>query len=74
MLGIPLQIEQPVFADGFVNDAEKTVNIYASVADFSYGAKNYHGAKVRLHTINDSLKVDAQIRQGKWEITDRAST
>lgn len=66
MLGIPLKIEQPVFADGFMNDAEKTVNIYASVPDFSYDAKDYHGAKVRLHTINDSLKIDAQIRQGKW--------
>lgn len=39
MLGIPLKIEQPVFADGFMNDAEKTVNIYASVPDFSYDAK-----------------------------------
>ena len=39
MLGIPLKIEQPAFADGFMNDAEKTVNIYASVPDFSYDAK-----------------------------------
>ena len=33
---LTLKIEQPVFADGFMNDAEKTVNIYASVPDFSY--------------------------------------
>ena len=66
MLGIPLKINQPIFADGFMNDAEKTVNIYASVPDFNYSGSDYHGAKVRLHTIDDSLKVDAQIRQGKW--------
>ena len=65
-LGIPLKINQPIFADGFMNDAEKTVNIYASVPDFNYSGSDYHGAKVRLHTIDDSLKVDAQIRQGKW--------
>ena len=66
MLGIPLRINQPVFADGFINDAEKTVNIYASVPDFSYDGSDYHDAKVRLHTMDDSLKVDARIRQGKW--------
>ncbi len=65
MFGIPLQIERPIFADGFMNDSEKTVNIYASLPAFNYGDKYYNGGKVRLHTIDDSLKVDAQIRQGK---------
>ena len=64
MLGIPLEIQQPIFADGFMNDEEKTVNLYANIPEFSYGGNSYHNAKVRLHTLNDSLKVDAQIRQG----------
>ena len=44
----------------------QTETVWRQADKFSYGAKDYHGVKVRLHTINDSLKVDAQIRQGKW--------
>ena len=64
MLGVPLQIDQPIYADGFLNDAEKTVNIFASIPEFSYNGNSYNGGKVRLYTLDDSLKVDAKIRKG----------
>ncbi len=64
MLGIPLQIEQPIYADGFFNDHEKTVNIFASIPEFSYSGTSYNRGKLRLYTLNDSLKVDASIRKG----------
>lgn len=64
MLGIPLQIDQPIYADGFLNDRENTVNIFASIPEFNYSGNSYNGGKVRLYTLNDSLKVDARIRKG----------
>ena len=64
MLGVPLQINQPIYADGFLNDAEKTVNIFASIPEFSYDGSSYNGGKLRLYTLDDSLKVDARIRKG----------
>ncbi len=66
MMGIPLQIERPIYADGFLNDHEKTVNIFASIPEFSYNDNAYHSGKLRLYTSNDSLKMDASIRQGTW--------
>ncbi len=65
MLGIPLQIGQPIFADGFMNDHERTVNIFANIPEFDYNGSAYSGGKVRLHTVSDTLKVDAQIRKGQ---------
>ena len=64
LLGVKLDISRPIAADGFVNDAEKTVNLYASLPEFCYNGAHYHDMKVRLHTEGDSLMANAQIRKG----------
>lgn len=64
MLGIPLHIAQPIVADGFLNDNEHTVNLYANIPEFAYDGNAYHGGMVRVNTYNDTLLVDARIQKG----------
>ena len=64
MLGIPLQIAEPVYIDGNLSDNERSVNLYASLPAFAYNGNAYNGGKLQMHTTGDTLKVNAQIQKG----------
>ena len=64
MLGIPLQIAEPVYIDGNLSDNDRSVNLYASLPAFAYNGKAYNGGRLQMHTTGDTLKVDAQIQKG----------
>ena len=64
MLGIPLQIAEPVYIDGNLSDNERSVNLNASLPAFAYNGNAYNGGKLQMHTTSDTLKVNAQIQKG----------
>lgn len=64
MLGIPLSIAEPIQLSGMLSDVRHSVNLQASVPGFSYNGTSFHGGELYMHTLGDTLKVNAQISQG----------
>lgn len=64
MLGVPLDIQQPVVIDGNISDLDRSVNLTAQLPAFSYNGSNYSGGALQMNTEGDTLKVDARIKTG----------
>ena len=64
MLGVPLDIQQPVVIDGNISDLNRSVNLTAQLPAFSYNGSDYSGGALQMNTENDTLKVDARIKTG----------
>ena len=64
MLGIPLDINSPIYADGMISDKEKAANLYANIPGFVYNGKAFSNGLVNVHTQGDTLKLKASIQQG----------
>ena len=64
MLGVPLDIQQPVVIDGNISDLDRSVNLTAQLPAFSYNGSDYNGGALQMNTEGDTLKVDARIKTG----------
>ena len=64
MLGVPLDIQQPVVIDGNISDLDRSVNLTAQLPTFSYNGSDYSGGALQMNTEGDTLKVDARIKTG----------
>ncbi len=64
MLGIPLEINSPIYADGMISDKDKAANLYANIPGFEYNGKAFSSGLVNVHTQGDTLKLNASIQQG----------
>ena len=64
MLGVPLDIQQPVVIDGNISDLDRSVNLTAQLPAFSYNGSDYSGGSLQMNTEGDTLKVDARIKTG----------
>ena len=64
MLGVPLDIQQPVMIDGNISDLDRSVNLTAQLPAFSYNGSDYSGGALQMNTEGDTLKVDARIKTG----------
>ena len=64
MLGVPLNIQQPVVIDGNISDLDRSVNLTAQLPAFSYNGSDYSGGALQMNTVGDTLKVDARIKTG----------
>lgn len=64
MLGVPLNIQQPVVIDGNISDLDRSVNLTAQLPAFSYNGSDYSGGALQMNTEGDTLKVDARIKTG----------
>ena len=64
MLGVPLDIQQPVVIDGNISDLDRSVNLTAQLPAFSYNGSDYSGGAFQMNTEGDTLKVDARIKTG----------
>ena len=64
MLGVPLDIQQPVVIDGNISDLDRSVNLTAQLPAFSYNGRDYSGGALQMNTEGDTLKVDARIKTG----------
>lgn len=64
MLGVPLDIQQPVVIDGNISDLDRSVNLTAQLPAFSYNGCDYSGGALQMNTEGDTLKVDARIKTG----------
>ena len=64
MLGVPLDILQPVVIDGNISDLDRSVNLTAQLPAFSYNGSDYSGGALQMNTEGDTLKVDARIKTG----------
>lgn len=64
MLGVPLDIQQPVVIDGNISDLDRSVNLTAQLPAFSYNGSEYSGGALQMNTEGDTLKVDARIKTG----------
>ena len=64
MLGIPLDIAEPIQFNGELSDINRSVNLQASIPGFSYNGTAFHGGELNMHTLGDTLKVNARISQG----------
>lgn len=64
MLGVPLDIQQPVVIDGNISDLDRSVNLTAQLPAFSYNGSDYSGGALQMNTEGDALKVDARIKTG----------
>lgn len=64
MLGVPLDIKQPVVIDGNISDLDRSVNLTAQLPAFSYNGSDYSGGALQMNTEGDTLKVDARIKTG----------
>ena len=64
MLGVPLDIQQPVVIDGNISDLDRSVNLTAQLPAFSYNGSDYSGGSLQMNTEGDTLKVDAHIKTG----------
>lgn len=64
MLGVPLDIQQPVVIDGNISDLDRSVNLSAQLPAFSYNGSDYSGGALQMNTEGDTLKVDARIKTG----------
>ena len=64
MLGVPLDIQQPVVIDGNISDINRSVNLTAQLPAFSYNGSDYSGGSLQMNTEGDTLKVDARIKTG----------
>ena len=64
MLGVPLDIQQPVVIDGNISDLDRSVNLTAQLSAFSYNGSDYSGGALQMNTEGDTLKVDARIKAG----------
>ena len=64
MLGVPLDIQQPVVIDGNISDLDRSVNLTAHLPAFSYNGSDYSGGALQMNTEGDTLKVDARIKTG----------
>lgn len=64
MLGMPLDIQQPVVIDGNISDLDRSVNLTAQLPAFSYNGSDYSGGALQMNTEGDTLKVDARIKTG----------
>ncbi len=64
MLGVPLDIQQPVVIDGNISDLDRSVNLTAQLPAFSYNGSDYSGGALQMNTEDDTLKVDARIKTG----------
>ena len=64
MLGVPLNIQQPVVIDGNISDLDRSVNLTAQLPAFSYNGCDYSGGALQMNTEGDTLKVDARIKTG----------
>lgn len=64
MLGVPLDIQQPVVIDGNISDLDRSVNLTAQLPAFSYNGRDYSGGDLQMNTEGDTLKVDARIKTG----------
>lgn len=64
MLGVPLDILQPLVIDGNISDLDRSVNLTAQLPAFSYNGSDYSGGSLQMNTEDDTLKVDAHIKTG----------
>ena len=64
MLGVPLDIQQPVVINGNISDLDRSVNLTAQLPAFSYNGSDYSGGALQMNTEGDTLKVDARIKTG----------
>lgn len=64
MLGVPLDIQQPLVIDGNISDLDCSVNLTAQLPAFSYNGSDYSGGSLQMNTEGDTLKVDAHIKTG----------
>lgn len=64
MLGVPLDILQPLVIDGNISDLDRSVNLTAQLPTFSYNGCDYSGGSLQMNTEGDTLKVDAHIKTG----------
>ncbi len=64
MLGVPLDIQQPLVIDGNISDLDRSVNLTAQLPAFSYNGSDYSGGSLQMNTESDTLKVDAHIKTG----------
>lgn len=64
MLGVPLDILQPLVIDGNISDLDRSVNLTAQLPAFSYNGSDYSGGSLQMNTEGDTLKVDAHIKTG----------
>lgn len=74
MLGIPLEINSPIYADGMISDKDKAANLYANIPGFEYNGKAFSSGLVNVHTQGDTLKLNASIQQGAQGLLDLSST
>ena len=64
MLGVPLDILQPLVIDGNISDLDRSVNLTAQLPAFSYNGSDYSSGSLQMNTEGDTLKVDAHIKTG----------
>jgi len=63
LFDIPLQLNQPLHIEGYINDAHQQMNIKLEMPQFSYDGNRYEGGFIKLSTPKDSMKADIQVKQ-----------
>ena len=64
ILGIPLQITEPITLDGMMSDTQRKVNLLAQIPAFEYNGSAFNGGNLYMHTVGDTLNINAKINKG----------
>lgn len=63
LFDIPLQLNQPLHIEGYINDLRQQMNIKLEMPKFAYNGKGYEGGYIKLSTPKDSMNADIHVKQ-----------
>lgn len=63
LLGIPLNIKDPLNIYAKIDDKNEKINMICTIPEFIYNNDSFRNALVNIETTNDTLKTDIQIRK-----------
>ena len=63
LLGVPLQLEEPMSINCKVNDSTGFIALHAMMPAFSYDDKQYRDGSVNMYSPGDSLHLDTSIKR-----------
>ena len=63
LLGIPLNLEQPLTVEANINDLNHSLNINGSIPSFTYDGASYKNAEIQLTSPVDSILCDLNLKK-----------
>ena len=63
LLGIPLNLEQPLTMEANINDLNHSLNINGDIPSFSYDGASYQNAEIRLISPVDSILCNLKVKK-----------